>query len=167
MVLDISAGFAPSRVGFYVCLVGLHSLRLSLLRDVAIDLVVRDRSPHIPSRVTADEHRQQLCRGGQTRIYRCEFLTGRSTPIKGLCCLPEGELRSQHPRFRTSWTCREGSPIADLATGIEQPGEWLLYGLLDQIVNGSRSDGLKPPGWRSLPGLGTRNTSVACSASAR
>ena len=43
-------------------LLGLGTV--SWLRDVAIDLVVRDRSPHIPSRVIADEHRQQLCHWG-------------------------------------------------------------------------------------------------------
>ncbi len=124
MVLAAGAGIGAEPLWAAVCdFFGLHSPRLSLLRDVAIDLVERDRFPHIPSRVTADDHRQQLCCGGQTRIDRCEFLTGRSTPIKGACGLAEGELRSQHPRFRASWACREGSPIADRATGIEQPGE--------------------------------------------
>jgi hypothetical protein len=89
------------------------SLGLSSLRDRAIVLVTRDGSPHIPSRVTAHDEREQLCRWWQTRIYRLRIphrrvhSNQRLVPLR--CCLHS----SRHPRFRASWTNQEGSQVAD------------------------------------------------------
>ena len=57
------------RFRFVVWTLLLGSAQLSSLREVAIVLVVRDCSRHIPSRGTADGCRQQLCMLLQTRRY--------------------------------------------------------------------------------------------------
>ena len=54
------------------------SAELSSLREVAIVLVVRDCSRHIPSRGTAGGCRQQLCRGAADA-----YLSGANSSPKG------------------------------------------------------------------------------------
>jgi hypothetical protein len=99
-----------------------HSTRSSSRREIAIVLVECDCSLHIPSRDTTDACTGRSAGHGpaDADLSRCEFLSKESTPFKGTCLTTDFHQR-QHPRFRASWTDREGSQASKL-TWIEQPG---------------------------------------------
>jgi hypothetical protein len=98
-------------------------------------------------------------------VGRRGFIDANSSPgsplqSKGRAVRLAGD--GQHPRFRASWTLREGSPITDAAMRIEQPGESLV--MVSWVKWKSGQSGFRRP---ESPALGIPSTFVVDGASAR
>lgn len=106
-----------------VIVLGFVSVVVASLREVAIVLFKGDCSQHIPSRGTAHDNREQLCRVRQMRIYLVRIPRRKGHSIQSIV-RPGSVISRRSPASTVRLELAQTGGISSCqATRIEQPAE--------------------------------------------